>query len=116
MKASGLLDGQGHVQLGVLQVPRHGSDRNITKTFFRKVCADRYLISANGKHGNPDLATLIWLVEAAKAQGRQVEIIVTNETESTAKLREDYPPDEYGYQMRAQVEGHSSVEIPLSNA
>ena len=116
LEAAGLLDGQGHVQFDVLQVSHHGSDRNITKTFFRKVCADRYLISANGKHGNPDLATLIWLVEAAKAQGRQVEIIVTNETESTAKLREDYPPDEYGYQMRAQVEGHSSVEIPLSNA
>ena len=116
LEAAGLLDNQGRIQLDVLKVPHHGSDRNITKTFFRQVRADRYVISANGKYGNPDLATLIWLVEAAKEQDRQVEIIVTNETDSTAKLREEYPPNEYGYKLRARAEDQSLVDIVLSEA
>lgn len=112
--AARLLDSDGEMQLDVLKVPHHGSDRNITKTFFRKVRADRYVISANGKHGNPDLATLIWLVEAAREQNREVEIIVTNETDSTAKLREEYPPNEYGYDLRARAQDEPSVEVVLS--
>ena len=116
LEAANLLDNEGNIQLDVLKIPHHGSNRNITKAFFRKVRADRYVICANGKYGNPDLATLIWLVEAAKEQNRQVEIIVTNETGSTAKLREEYPPNEFGYQMRARAEDQSSVEVPLSKA
>lgn len=56
----------GRAHFDVIKAPHHGSDRNIKKTFFRKVTADRHILSANGRDGNPDLATLIWLVEAAK--------------------------------------------------
>lgn len=45
-----------HVDL--LKVPHHGSDRNVTAGFFRRVPADHYLISADGNHGNPDVPTL----------------------------------------------------------
>jgi hypothetical protein len=115
LQAAGLIDDQGGMQIDVLKMPHHGSDRNITKTFFRKVRADRYVISANGKYGNPDLATLIWLVEAAKEQDRQIEIIITNETDSTAKLREEYPTGEYGYELRVRADGESSVTVVLQD-
>jgi len=114
LRAKGLLDASDHAHFDIFKVAHHGSDRNVTKTFFRKVTADRYVISANGKYGNPDLATLIWLVEAAKEQDRSPEIIATNETPSTRKLTQEYPQDEYGYSLRFLPEGDSSIEVRLA--
>jgi beta-lactamase superfamily II metal-dependent hydrolase len=114
LAAKGLLDASGRVHFDVLKVPHHGSDRNITKTFFRKVTADRYVISADGKYGNPDLATLVWLVEAAKEQNRTPEIFITNRTQSTRKLVEEYPSSEYGYQLRFLPESDASMEVVLA--
>jgi hypothetical protein len=96
---AGLLT-DGKLHLNVLKVMHHGSDRNVTKTFFRKITADTYVISANGKNNNPDLATLIWLVEAAAEQEREIEIVATNRTASLDKLKDEYPPADYGYKLR----------------
>ncbi|MGH9874104.1 MAG: MBL fold metallo-hydrolase, partial [Pyrinomonadaceae bacterium] len=107
---AGLLDANGEMHVNVLKLPHHGSDRNITKTFFKKVTADTYVASANGRDGNPDLAALIWLVEAAKSQQRQVEIVVTNNPTSVQKLLEEYPVQDYTYSLRVlPVGGHSIV-------
>jgi len=96
---AGLLDGDGRMHVNVLKVMHHGSDRNVTKSFFRKVTADTYVISANGHPDNPDLATLIWIVEAAKEQNRQIHIICTNERPTTRKLVQEYDPTDYGYTL-----------------
>lgn len=111
LRQAGLLDGNGAMHVDVLKLPHHGSDRNITKSFFRKVTADTYVASANGKDGNPDLATLIWLVEAAKDQQRQVKIVVTNKTPSVEKLLEEYPESEYTYSMRTLAPGLHSIAV-----
>ncbi|MFX1560536.1 MAG: ComEC/Rec2 family competence protein [Promethearchaeota archaeon] len=96
----------------VFKVPHHGSDRNATKKFFKTVTADMYIISANNRDKNPDLATLIWIVEAAKEQNREIEIIVTNETPSTIKIQEEYDPETYGYTLRTMKKGdHFLTEI-----
>jgi beta-lactamase superfamily II metal-dependent hydrolase len=113
LRAKGLLDANDHAHFNVFKLPHHGSDRNMTKTFFSKVTADQYVISANGKYGNPDLATLIWLVEAAKEQDRSPEILATNETPSIQKLSEEYPQADYGYSLRFLPEGDSSTEVDL---
>ena len=51
----------------VLKVPHHGSDRNVTVDFFRRLPADHYVVSGNGKHGNPEIETLRMLAEARGA-------------------------------------------------
>lgn len=114
LKSAGLTDNQGQAHFDVFKLPHHGSDRNITKTFFRKVTADVYVVSANGKHDNPDLATLIWLVEAAKESARIIEIVATNVTISATKLTEEYPPQEYGYTLRFRAENEHLVTVDLS--
>ena len=76
--------------------------------------ADRYVASANGKDKNPDLATLIWLVEVAKEQNRAVEIFLTNHTSSSAKLVQEYPPAQFGYQLRFVPASDSSMPIGLA--
>ena len=62
LKAAGVLDGMLH--LDVLKVPHHGSNRDVEVDFFRKVTADHYVISANGKYGNPDPETLEMIAAA----------------------------------------------------
>jgi hypothetical protein len=55
-------DGTLHVDL--LKLPHHGSARNVTPEFFATVTADHYVISADGKNGNPDNPTLDMLAAA----------------------------------------------------
>lgn len=108
------LDAQGRAHFDLFKVPHHGSDRNITKRFFKAVTADAYVISANGENGNPDLATLIWLVEAVKEQQRSVDIYLTNSTPSTEKLTEEYPANDYGYTLHFLPPGDSYMRISLA--
>lgn len=60
---AGLLNG-GRCHVNLLKVPHHGSSRNVTTDFFRRVTADHYVISADGQNGNPDVAMLAMLSEA----------------------------------------------------
>lgn len=113
LRQVGLLNHSTTLHVDVLKVAHHGSERNASRRFFRKVTADRYVISADGLHGNPDLATLIWIVEGAREEARQIEILVTNETPSTQKLLEEYPPDEYGYRLVTLAPDASALTVAL---
>lgn len=57
-------DGDDTFHVDVFKLPHHGSCRNLTPEVLRRVSADTYIISANGKHQNPDLETLKMLAEA----------------------------------------------------
>lgn len=89
--------GAFHVDL--LKMPHHGSERNCNPEFFDRVTADRYVFSANGKDGNPDTASLIWLAEALKKQKRKAKIFVTNSTPSTDQFKALYPAATFGYAL-----------------
>jgi hypothetical protein len=69
LRKGGLLVGET-LKVDLLKVPHHGSDRNVTKGFFETIIADHYVFSADGLHGNPDLPTLKWLVEARGKEAR----------------------------------------------
>jgi beta-lactamase superfamily II metal-dependent hydrolase len=113
LKESALLDSRGRLSVDVLKVPHHGSDRSVSKSFFQIVLADRYVISANGRDGHPSLATMIWIVETARRQRREVEIAVTNPTASTQQLLAQYPADEYGYTLTVMDRGAHSMVLDL---
>jgi beta-lactamase superfamily II metal-dependent hydrolase len=63
LRDAGLFTGPT-ARFDVLKVPHHGSDRNVTVDFFRQLPADHYIVSGNGKHGNPEIETLRMLAEA----------------------------------------------------
>ena len=111
---AGLLNAAGELHVDVFKVAHHGSNRNVTKTFFKKVTADTYVVSANGHPDNPDLSTLIWIVEAAKQASRQIEIIATNQTPSLEKLVEEYPKQEFMYDLEIMPAHHSFRRLVLS--
>jgi hypothetical protein len=62
LKAAKVLDRALH--LDVLKVPHHGSNRDVEVDFFRRVTANHYVVSANGKYGNPDEETLKMIADA----------------------------------------------------
>jgi len=109
-----LLNHDGALHVDVLKVPHHGSARNVTSKFLKTVTADTYVISANGKYGNPDLEALVWIVEAAKEQGRTIEIFATNQTPSTRQLVEKYDRSEYGYRLVEMNKESSSVPLQIA--
>jgi hypothetical protein len=73
-----------HVDL--LKEPHHGSDRNVATEFFRAITADHYVISADGKHGNPDLPMLKMLTEARADDGEAYTIHMTNKLPEVDKF------------------------------
>jgi beta-lactamase superfamily II metal-dependent hydrolase len=66
LQDAGVLTG-ATAHFDVLKIPHHGSDRNVTVDFFRRLPADHYIVSGNGKHGNPESETLRMLAEARGA-------------------------------------------------
>ncbi|MDO8877635.1 MAG: hypothetical protein Q8M24_09985 [Pseudolabrys sp.] len=57
------LGGDLPMKLDILKLPHHGSKRNITEDFLKKFPADHYVLSADGRHGNPDKDTIRAIVQ-----------------------------------------------------
>ncbi len=67
----------GRTEVDVLKLPHHGSIRNLAPEFFQRVTARHYVISANGRDGNPETETLETIV-AARGSDTGYEIHLTN--------------------------------------
>lgn len=115
LKMAGLLDHGGTLSVDVLKLPHHGSDRDITKTFFQKVTASTYVVSANGRYGNPDYSTLEWLVQAAAEQRRTFTLIATNDTPSLKKFLKTYSPTKYNYRLVIMKAGDNFIEVEIGS-
>lgn len=113
LEKKGLMNEEGRIHVDVFKVPHHGSIRNATEEFFKRVIADRYILSGDGRHGNPEFGTMHWIVEAAKTQDRRIELICTNETSDTKKLEKEFPPNEFGYQLTYLGKGINTMDIAL---
>jgi hypothetical protein len=74
----GLLDDTGKLRVDLLKVMHHGSKHSVEQSFFERVIADHYVISGNGKHGNPHRETLEWL--SAARPGQRYDVYMTNRT------------------------------------
>jgi beta-lactamase superfamily II metal-dependent hydrolase len=105
----------GKFHVDVLKVQHHGSSRNSDKKFFTALTADTYVISANGKYGNPDFETLQWIASAAKARKQPISIVVTNETESTRQLLAQLDPETHGYELIVLKPGKHSHVVTLAD-
>lgn len=113
LQKAGLMDEEGSYHVDIFKVPHHGSIRNTTQDFFKKVTADKYVISGDGRHHNPGFETLSWIVSCAKEQGREIELICTNKTEATEKLELEFPPAGYQYKLHYLPEDAHSIDIDL---
>jgi hypothetical protein len=111
LKSKGFLqDDRCHVDL--FKLPHHGSDRNVSTDFFRKVTADHYLISADGKHRNPDLSTLKMISEARGQD--EYTIHLTNKERRLEKFFHSEKSAGKKYEVRYRDSGQLSIQIDLA--
>jgi hypothetical protein len=68
IKNNNLLDANGKCHVDILKIPHHGSDRNSSVKLYQTVVAKHYVISANGKHHNPDKSMLEMFAEGTKGR------------------------------------------------
>lgn len=115
LAAAELLDEGEGIDVDVLKLPHHGSDRNVNRDFFRRVRAQTYVVSADGKNGNPDLATLQWIVEEAKRAARRIDLVATNSTDSIDQLLASHPPAENGYHLQIRSPNRHRITIDLQD-
>ena len=109
MGEAGVLDAAGRRHVSILKMPHHGSIRNVSPAFLAAVTADTYVISADGRYGNPDYEALVLIVESARRTGRTIEIAMTNETESSERLRASHPPERNGYRVTVLAAGRPAL-------
>lgn len=115
LRERGLLGADGTFHVNVLKVPHHGSARNTTASFYRTVTADRYVISGNGRYGNPDLPCLLSIVDAARDAGRRIELVLTNETDASRQLATRRPQAAYPYTITLLPAGSHSMAIEVGS-
>jgi hypothetical protein len=108
---AGLLGPDGGLHVSVLKMPHHGSIRNIDGDFLRRVTADTYVVSADGRYGNPDHEALAATVEAAHEARRPIELVFTNRTDSSDALVATHPPARFGYRTRFLARGRHSLVV-----
>jgi hypothetical protein len=75
LKSAGLLR-SGKIHVDLLKVQHHGSRHSVEQAFFEQVTADRYVISGDGKNGNPNIQVLKWL--SAARSGETYDVYLTN--------------------------------------
>ncbi len=111
LERSGLLMPGGVIHVDILKLPHHGSARNLVGSLLDRVLADTYVISADGRHGNPDWQSMEWLVDAACRQNRDIHIFATNNTPVLERLIKERPPESNHYILTVMPKGISSVVL-----
>lgn len=111
-----LLNAEGKIHVNVFKVPHHGSIRNADAQFFEIITADKYIISADGRHHNPDLETLKYIVEKAHQREAPIELIFTNKTDATEKLMQEFPPKQHNYTTLFLEPEKNALELEFSQS
>ncbi len=101
--------------IDILKVPHHGSDRNLSEKFLNLFPADHYVISADGRYGNPDLATLTGMAQTLG--NREYVVHLTNRTASMKgaldALEQERQEPGRRFQLRFRDPERSFLEIQL---
>ncbi len=94
-------DRGGPFEFDVFKLPHHGSDRNVTKPMFEKIKAKHYLVSGDGKHGNPEPAMFDMLF---KARGDEDYTIHMTYSPEELKKHKEYKKHNLGAALDAVLD------------
>jgi hypothetical protein len=96
------------MKLDILKMPHHGSDRNMTEKFLKAFPADHYVISADGKYGNPD--TIKAIVQVRKNDSYKIHL--TNTIDGFPALLKKLSKDKnFEYEFRDEDALSIAVEL-----
>ena len=112
LERANLLDSGGKISVDILKVPHHGSDRNVSTEFFRKVRAKHYVFSGDGAHGNPDTATLEMLA-TARGRSRYTMWFTHKLRHITTFVTNDQSNHTRNYEVEFRNSGFTSLWVDL---
>lgn len=98
--------------IDIMKVPHHGATSNNSRELFELIPARHYVFCANGRDGNPDLATLEMLFAARPDGDYRIHLTTTRDTSGIAdqvSLLEEKAPGRVNYRQK----DHLSLGIDL---
>lgn len=121
------------MEVDVLKLPHHGSERNVSEEFFKTVLSKSYVISGNGDYDNPSAKTLIMIAKITKCLEREkVTIYITYDSKDIDdrkesgknrkerleaqlnEFRNECPEDEYPYELKTIDSDKDVLTLVLS--
>lgn len=119
VEAAGLFDRDGKLHVDILKLPHHGSHHNVNLDFFRRITADHYVASGDGKYGNPEPETFRLIFEARGKEAFTIHVTYTpdefkaeHKTQELLALLED---EANGKRVRFRGKEEKSVVIDLGD-
>lgn len=107
LELAGFLSPGDQFDVQLVKLPHHGSDRNVDMHFLERIRADHWVISANGRHSNPDLATVerlmtrlagtaatVWFTSSGNTRAQQDHIAEMRAHVASAGIAIGNTPDE----------------------
>jgi hypothetical protein len=120
LRLAGLLQ-DGRLDVDVLKVPHHGSSRNIEPAYFKTIVARHYVVSADGRHHNPDVETLKMISDARDDDDFTIHLTYPtdefNVPEIGRKVRTFFDADRARgrtYRVATRAAEDLSVRVPLA--
>lgn len=112
IQQAGLFDADGECRVDILKVPHHGSDRNLEKEFFEQVIANHYVISADGKHDNPSIDVLDWIVDTQGKREYEIHLTYGDAMGAADHLRERHTGSR-NYSVRVRGANELAVAVTV---
>lgn len=111
LEAQDLLDDDGRLHVDLFKIPHHGSEHNVERSTFRQITARHYVVSGDGKYGNPEVEAFRLLFGGRSDAGLHDEPFTLHLTYGPEELRPyrgtDYPLAELrGVLDDARQQGH----------
>lgn len=94
----GLLSAGGTLEVDMIKMPHHGSDRNVDEDFLTRITAPAYLFTGNGEHGNPERETFRLLAEARP--DAEMELFLTYDVATIDPERKHVHEHERGKEVK----------------
>lgn len=85
--------GDDSLEIDLLKMPHHGSDRNVADVFFQRIRARHYVFSGDGFHGNPEPETFRLLLENRKREHGPFTLYLTYAPEDLPARDDHYDLD-----------------------
>jgi len=112
LAVGGLLAGGG-IELDVLKLPHHGSDRNVDVQFFRTVRARHYVASGDGEHHNPEVETFRMISTARADDDYTVHLTYRDFKEGVGEELEEFFAQERASGRRYEVAYRAPDDLSL---
>lgn len=103
LEETGLIEPGGSLEVDLLKMPHHGSDRNVDEDFLARVTAPAYLFTGNGEHGNPERGTFEMLAKVRP--DAEMKLYLTYKVETIDHERRNVHEHERAKELARQAAG-----------